>query len=251
MTFGRSILAATAGILLLVASASHAVAATVLYNDFTSPNWAAALSGLGITPVTASGDADFATKLNPLTVDLAIVQFDGDVHSSALQASLLTYIAAGGRVIFSSVADAQYDPQFSVSEAGLNMPGDFMTTIQVGGALSSGLSSSNLTVKDEPNLVTFWRSFNLLLTDPTATGLATFEDGNLGIVLGHNGRTIINGFGGSTLYANESSLSPADEVRLYQNEVGLLVAAVPEPATGALLGLGLIITAALGYRRRK
>ena len=249
MTFGRSLLAATAGILLLVGSASHAVAATVLYNDFTSPNWAAALSGLGITPVTATGDTDFATKL--ATADLAIVQFDQFEHSAALQASLLGYIAGGGRVIFSSVADAQYDTHFSVTQAGSNSPGDFLTTIQIGAALSSGLSSSNLTVRDEPNLVTFWRSFDLLVTHPTATGLATFDDGNFGIVLGHNGRTIINGFGGSTLYADDSSLSPADEIRLYQNEVGLLVAAVPEPATGALLGLGLVITAALGYRRRK
>ena len=168
MTFGRSVLTVTAGVLLLVASASHAVAATVLYyNDFTSPNWTTALSGLGITPTTATSDADFATKLNPLTVDLAIVQFDGDVHSPTLNASLLSYITAGGRVIFSSVADPQYNARFSVTQLGANFPGDIMTTIQVGAALSSGLSSSNLTVFNAPNLDTFWRSFGILPTDLT------------------------------------------------------------------------------------
>src|SRR5262245_31950442 len=119
MNFRRSVLAAFAGILLLLSGSSQAIAATLLYNDFPSPNWAAALSGFGITPITASGDADFAAKLNPATVQLAIVLFDlsQPVHSPALQASLASYIAGGGKVIFSSVLDPQYDSIFRVAQA--------------------------------------------------------------------------------------------------------------------------------------
>ena len=254
MNFRRSVLAAFAGILLLLSGSSQAIAATLLYNDFTSPNWAAALSGFGITPITASGDADFVAKLNPATVQLAIVQFDQSVHPG-LQASLTSYIASGGKVIFSNVVDSQYDSIFRVAQAGSGNFADFSTTIDIGGALSSGLSSSTLTVMDIPGLATFYRSFSLLAGPPPATGLATFADGNVGIVLSNNGRTIINGFGGSTIYASDENLSAADEIRLYQNELGLLGITpgtpVPEPATGALVGLGLLVTAALGYRRRK
>lgn len=254
MNFGRSVLAATAGILLLLSATSQAIAATLLYNDFVSPNWAAALSGFGIAPTPVIDDADFVAKLNPATVDLAIVQFDQSAHSSAVRDAVANYIAMGGRVIFSSMVDPQFDSIFRVTQAGSGDFADFSTTINIGGALSSGLSSSLLAVRDEPSLATFYRSFSLL---SGATGLATFEDGNSAIVLANSGRTIINGFGGSTIYAdfNINNLSPADEIRLYQNELGLLGITpgtpVPEPATGALVGLGLLVTAALGYRRRK
>ena len=259
MNFGRSGLAAITGMLLLLLTGVWpATASTVLYQDFdtgTTSNWELALAGRpDLTVITAANaDAAFSAQLG--SADLAIVQFDQFAHSAGLRTDLLAYIAAGGRVIFSSQLDPQYDDVFGVMQTGANGGSDFASLIIDDLALAAGLSTPLLTVFNAPLLGTFWRSFGL--TDPTAMGLATILDEfgvdlGLGIVLGNGGKTIINGFAGSTIYGNGGFSDPSDEIQLYKNEVNYLIpSAVPEPATGALLGLGLLVTAALGYRRSK
>jgi hypothetical protein len=111
-------------------------------------------------------------------------------------------------------------------------------TLDLTSLFSAGLSSMTLSL--DPGSYSIWsRSF---VADLGTIIAATFEDLNAGIVVGNGGRTIINGFMGDTL-------PEADEIRLYQNEVRYLVAAaVPQPTTGTLLAVGLLLLAAVRHR---
>lgn len=245
MTIGRSVLAAIGAGLLLLASTSDVSATALLYHDPAdgTTRWEAALSDLGFTPVGT--DAAFITALSMNTYDVVVVQLDNDPNGrdAAVGTAIQAYIDNGGRVIYSNF-QSHFDSSFKVQEAGVGtLDSGLDAFLDVGSELSFGLSSTSLLVTDFPSplLGVFWRSFTS--TDMVdAQGLATFDDGNLGIVVANDRKTIINGFMGLTL--NE-----ADEIQLYKNEIGYLVA-VPEPATGALLGLGLVTAAALRYRRR-
>ena len=243
---GRWLLNATAVVALIAATASGASATTaLLYDDltFVTSPWQSALTGKGFTITSVSNDADFLSQLSMHTFDVVVVQFDG--VDPTMMHSINALTSYTGKIIYNS-AVTQYDSTFQVTDpvsfndrntAEQGIP----ATLNVSPLLSAGLSSSTLTV-DNPFYAVPWRSFTNI--PATATVAGTFlDDGNAGIVIGNGGRTIINGFMGETL--------GSDEVQLYKNELGLLTAPVPEPATATLLGLGLVVTAALGYRRRK
>jgi PEP-CTERM motif len=248
---GRWLLNATAVVAVIAATASGAWATTaLLYDDVfgASSRWSAALQAQGFTTTSVSTDAAFLSALaGPPTFNVVIVHFGApdptDPTSITHMIDALTTYT--GKVIYASSV-TQYDAAFQVSDPltftqRTNMFGSLPATLDVGAVFSAGLSSSSLSL-DTGSYTVAWRSFS---TGATVAG--TFEEAdmgsNAGIVIGNNNRTIINGFLGDTL-------DQADEIQLYRNELGFLTAPVPEPATATLLGLGLVVTAALGYRRR-
>ena len=252
---GRWLLNATAVVAVIAATASGAWAAplaALLYDDTfgASSRWTNALQAQGFTNITSvSTDLGFTNALTgPQTFDVVIVHFGtpdpSDPSSMHMVDALTTYT---GKVIYASSV-TQYDAAFQVSDPltfaqRTAMFNSLPATLDVGAVFSAGLSSSSLSL-DTGSYTVAWRSF---INNGGAGVAGTFEEAaagqNTGIFIGNNNRTIINGFLGDTL-------DQADEIRLYRNELGFLTAPVPEPATATLLGLGLVVTAALGYRRR-
>ena len=201
-----------------------AFADVLLYDDYTvspSDRWDDALTGLGLGVTTVTNDAAFTAALSG-SWDLVVVQLDVSSHGAAT-AALGSYVASGGSAIYSHWL-TEGDTPFGVTQAALNR-----STLAISdSALSDGLTSTVLTLTNCCYLI-YSRSF---MAVPGTTTAAVFDDGFGGIVYGNGGRTIINGFLGGTL-------SSADEIRLYQNEVRSLLA-VPEPASFALMAFALL-----------
>ena len=250
--FSRWLLSTTVGLGLLALTVSGASAASLLYDDFTSAGstsrWSTALTQHfgGTAPQQVSDDAAFIAALsNPW--DVVVVQFDSGSHNAMVGTALQAYIAAGGKVIFSNFNN-QYDTVFGVTQASIfntitpDIPGvgTVMLSLTVLDPFTTLLASNPILLECEGCYEVIARSF----TGGTSAG--TFDDLNSGIVIGIPGRTIVNGFQGETL-------PESDEIQLYRNELGYLVAVaqVPEPSTGLLLALGAAFMAAARHRRKR
>lgn len=145
-------------------------------------------------------------------------------------AQLNAYVASGGRVIFD---DYNMDDGFSGDASFTG--GTNQTSLKLS-MFNQGVASP-LTLTNPG-----WSTFSTSL-DALSGGVlgGVFGDGSGAIVVGDGGRTIVNGFMSDTVASEQ----------LYLNELGSLsVGAVPEPATWAMLMLGVAAIGCAARRRR-
>jgi hypothetical protein len=221
---------ALAGLTAITMTSVAQAAPVLLFDDYVYANdvWGTALSGLGLSVTRVSNDTDFNAAITG-SYGLVVVQFDNTSHSI----NLTDYLASGGKLIYGNWLSTD-DATLGVMQGNSNVNNLDITTA----ALSNGLSSATQTLVN-PTYGVYSHELS------GGTSLASLG-GQSGIVSTFGGNVLVNGFLGETLAAT------ADEVRLYQNEVGLLNGApsdVPEPSTYATMGLGLALLAALTRKK--
>jgi hypothetical protein len=208
------------------------------FDDFShGDRMAAALSALSgtVTTTTASSPSDFTTKLASGGYDLAIFfeqDFSGTDYNAAF-AALATYIAGGGRAIADDwTRNNTHSAVFDTTFTGGRNQTSFSVTDP---GLASGIT--NPVMLFNPG----WGTFATDLGGGISA--AVFPNSTSAIVSGNGGRSLFNGF------LNDTFVDPATGEQLYMNEIEKLLgttAAIPEPGTLTLLGLGII-----GFARRR
>ncbi len=250
------IVALFAAALFAACAAPNARAQSVLYYSDGALNPSGnilpqVLSGLGITPTNAADEADFVTKVNQGGWDLVILSPQLSARPDA-ETALINWVGGGGKAIAGDVSGnaalagafgAQYTGQESVT-LGSN-----------GSTFWSGVSSP-ITLAN-PGFDSFgnpggYASYSADMTvraGGTAAGTFT-ETGDASIVIGNNGRTVLNGFLDDT-YDDQSK---ARRLALENNEVQYVlggVFAVPESGTAFLMTAGIFLPLLSLFIRRQ
>jgi hypothetical protein len=219
-----------------VSWALPAAATTVLYrNDLSlgTDQMAAALSALGLSVTTTSGDLSMFTLSN---YNLVVYFNQNSGTPAGDTAALDSYIAGGGILV--PIVVNHFAAEVPTGVGGYTGNTN-LSLLTVGSQLDAGLMTNPLALTNPG-----WGIFSYGITGSVSAG--TFENGDSAIIIGNGGQTIFNGFLNDTF---DSTNGPT----LYENEINLatMAAAVPEPATVALFGSALAGFAWLRRRSRK
>ena len=204
-------------------------AASILhFDDFTGGGnqVGQALASLGQS-ATVTGHASFAADLSSQPWDLVIVDISQFGISDPNQTALINYISGGGRALM-SYYDLDTAPSLANAfEASVALSYDNLPTLYAwdySHAIFNGVSSP-VTFGPE-YLVDNGDELNTLGGGVAIAGFsAASVYGRAGIILGNQGRTIVNGW-------SFDELSGQNGINLVANEIIFLV---PEPST-VLLG---------------
>ncbi len=228
----KKILLAGAALAATVAMASAADASSLLYrNDKTlGADYLGAAIAASTYTVTST-----ASSLSGFTLgdyDVVVYANQNSSIPSGDLAALDAFIAAGGKVIYNDwTRSSGFDGQATYT--GNNN----QTSLSLTSLFSSGIASP-LSVTN-----TGWGIFSMGLASAGGTVAGSFGNGDAAIVVGHGGKTIVNGFLSDTVASQQ----------LYANELASFTAGVPEPATWAMMiaGFGLVGATLRDGRRKR
>jgi hypothetical protein len=154
-----------------------------------------------ISVTTAVDVTDFESKVTLGEWNLVILMIQGDSYDTP---NFNAYVSAGGRAIHADCSrDTTRGALFGVSYTGIENETIITITDDL---LSVGVT--NPVILSNPG----WGTFSMGMTDSGIVA-ATFGNGDAAIVIGNNGKTIINGFLSDTLS------SASDGVALFENEI--------------------------------
>jgi len=169
----------------------------------------AAMANLGITPTIADSFEDFAALLQDGGWDLAIL-LDQNWCNTSWVDPMVDWVNAGGQAI---VAD------WCRNE----------TAAEAFGASYSGQKNGSPITQTVPHPIWFgiadpfdltnpgWGIFSMGMTATTGQSIGTFPNGDDALVVGNDGRTVLNGF------LSDTAANPDEGIALAHNEIVFLL----------------------------
>jgi hypothetical protein len=184
--------------------------------------FALALSNLGISPTFTNDPSSFASLLQSGSWDVVIAALQNNYGTDSYRSALDAYVAAGGKAIYTDwTGDAAEYATFGATTTGSS---NFSAITAVNAGVYNAPVPINLS---NPG----WGIYAVGMS-PTSAGVAvaSYDNGDAAVIVGNDGRTIING----TL--SDSYADTNAGVSIAESEINYLLGVLPASLTGTLAG---------------